>query len=171
MREIYLFISLFVLLSCGGSEESYEDATAMDAEGMIVPRSNYAQLQNQIFYGTVPIELEITPKSNTPSFAWRTTGSKFMVLTIFEDKIDLRGKTVANPQDVVWTWHSGVGKGREGNVSFSDGADVEKSEISNPATATSLEPNSIYYIAIWGYDDAYNLMYSSKEYKYQTALR
>ena len=168
MRRIYfLFISLFVLLSCGGSDESYEDAT----DGMIVPRSDYTQLQNQIFYGTVPIELEITPKSNTPSFAWRTTGSKFMVLTIFEDKIDLRGKTVANPQDVVWTWHSGVGKGREGNVSFSDGADVEKSEISNPATATSLEPNSIYYIAIWGYDDAYNLMYSSKEYKYQTALR
>jgi len=172
MRRIYfLFISLFVLLSCGGSDESYEDATAENTDGMIVPRSDYTQLQNQIFYGTIPINLEITPKSNTPSFAWRTTGSRFIVLAIFEDKIDLEGKTVTNPQDVIWTWHSGIGKGREGNVSFSDGADMKNGEISNPAIATFLEPNSIYYVAIWGYDDADNVMYSSKEHRYQTALR
>ena len=171
MRGVCLFVSLFVVLSCGDSDEGYEDVAAMGAERMIVPKSDYTQLQNQIFYGTSQINLEITPKSNTPSFAWRTTGSKFVVLTIFGDKIDLRGETVANPQDVVWTWHSGIGKGRGGNVSFSDGVDVRNGEISSPATATSLAPNSIYYIAIWGYDDAYNLMYSSKEYKYQTALR
>ena len=117
---------------------------------MIVPRSDYTQLQNQIFYGTIPINLEITPKSNTPSFAWRTTGSRFIVLAVFEDKIDLEGKAVTNSQDVVWTWHSGIGKGREGNVSFSDGADVKNGEISNPhvicyVSATSETPKNRYF--------------------------
>ena len=42
MRRIcVLFISLFVLLSCGGSDESYEDATAENTDGMMVPRSDY----------------------------------------------------------------------------------------------------------------------------------
>ncbi|MBB14187.1 hypothetical protein CMK22_02895 [Candidatus Poribacteria bacterium] len=167
----FLLISLFLFLSCGDSDESYREVETVSMDGMLVPRDDYTQLQNQIFYGTIQIDLEITPKSNIPSFAWRTIGSRFMVLAVFEDKIDLEGKTITNPKDVVWTWHSGIGKGREGNVSFSDGVDVRNGEIANSTAVTSLEANSIYYVAIWGYDDAYNLMYSSKEYKYQTSLR
>ena len=60
----FLLISLFLFLSCGDSDESYREVETVSMDGMLVPRDDYTQLQNQIFYGTIQIDLEIGLKNS-----------------------------------------------------------------------------------------------------------
>ena len=149
---------------CGSMDGLSPESEAVSDEYGLVRRNSDTVLQNRIFYRTMMIELEITPASSTPSFAWRAMGSKYMVITVFNQKIDLINDTIANPTDAVWTWHSGIGRGREGNVSFSDGADVQNDVILDEVTPLA---SGDYFIALWGYDDSHDLAYSSREYRYQ----
>jgi len=154
-----LILGCFFLYGCAGG-----DAESMGAD----EEYYYSKIQNLLFYGTREISLEITPNVSNPSFAWYTTGLKYVVVTIFNSKIDLKENRIANPEDAVWTWNSGLGKGREGNVSFSDGrnvVDVVNGDILKTAPPSPLAPGT-YYIAAWGYDEYYNLTHSSKEYQY-----
>ena len=153
-----LILGCLFLHGCGGEMEEGAEMRYDDY---------YTELQNLVFYGTYEISLEITPNVSQPAFAWRTTGLKYVVITIFDSKIDIKAGQIANPQDAVWTWNTGLGRGREGNVSFSDGADVRNGEIQN--TTTPLRAG-IYYIAAWGYDENYTLTHSSKEYQYIHSL-
>ena len=124
----------------------------------------YPETQNILFFGTQEITLEITQNVSQPSFGWDATGLKYVVITIFSSKIDLKQNQISNTKDAVWTWNTGMGKGREGNVSFSDGRDIHNSIIQE--TVTPLKPG-VYYIAAWVYDDSYNLTHSSKEYRFE----
>ena len=152
-----LILGCFLLFGCAEGDAEL----AADESG----KYYYPQIQNLIFYGTWELPLEITPNVSNPSFAWDATGLKYVVVTIFKAKIDLKGNEIANPEDAVWTWNTGLGKGREGNISFSDGRDMVNGEIQKTSTPSPL-PSGTYYIAAWGYDDYYNLTYSSKEYQY-----
>ena len=149
-----LILGCIFLYGCGGGEESATERWNGDY---------YTELQNLVFYGTWEIPLEITPNVSQPAIAWNTTGLKYVVITIFDSKVDIKAERIANPQDAVWTWNTGLGRGREGNISFSDGFDMRNGEIQN--TTTPLRAG-IYYIAAWGYDENYRLTRSSKEYQY-----
>jgi len=149
-----LILGCIFLCGCGSEEESAADRWNGDY---------YTELQNLVFYGTWEIPLEITPNVSQPAIAWNTTGLKYVVITIFDSKVDIKAGRIANPQDAVWTWNTGLGRGREGNISFSDGFDMRNGEIQS--TTTPLRAG-IYYIAAWGYDENYKLIRSSKEYQY-----
>ncbi len=142
-----------LLYGCGTGEEAEE------AGG-----DYYPSIQNIIFYGTWEMSLEMTPNVPDPSFAWQASGLRYVVITILKSKIDLRDNRIANIEDAVWTWNTGLGTGREGNVSFSDGRDMMNGEIQE--TVTPLLPG-MYYVAAWAYDDDYDLVRSSKEYQYK----
>jgi hypothetical protein len=154
---IPILILSCLLYGCG-LDTSEDDSRYETEDGYYYPKT-----QNIIFYNTEEVPLEISENVADPSFAWRATGLRYFVITIFNSKIDLKENQIANTEDAVWTWNTGMGKGREGNVSFSDGRDVIGGEIQS--TVAPL-PAGTYYIAAWGYDDRYNLIYSSKEYLY-----
>ena len=147
-----LILGCFFLYGCGADEA---------AEGEWA--DYYPEIQNLVFYRTNEIPLEITPNVSQPAFAWNATGLEYIVITIFNSKIDLKTGRIANSEDAVWTWNTGLGQGREGNISFSDGYDVRNGVIQD--SITSLKAG-VYYIAAWGYDDEYTLTHSSKEYQY-----
>ena len=155
IAPIPMLVLACFLCGCGTGDEEAE----MGADEYYYPKT-----QNILFYGTGEISLEITPDVAQPSFAWRATGLRYVVITILNSKIDLKDNRIANPEDAVWTWNTGLGKGREGNVSFSDGRDVRYGEIQD--TVSPLSPGT-YYIAAWGYDDDYDLIRSSKEYQHK----
>ncbi len=155
-------VTAILLAGCGLTNDSMSEES-FGSEGVSLTRQSDTFLQNRLFYQTIIVDLEITPNTPTPSFAWRATGSKYMRIGIFRQKIDLDDRTIANPTDAVWTWHSGLARGREGNVSFSDGADVRNGVILG--TSTPL-PSGDYFIALWGYNDNHDLTYSSQEYRY-----
>ena len=166
MKKHYIYTLLYMiyLLTGCSSDMSSADQEAFDSSPQSASDFN-TQLQNQIFYNTTSLEIEIKPvNSNSPSFAWTATGSRYMVIAIFKDKIDLKENRIANTQDAIWSWHSGIGRGREGNVSYSDGVDMINGQLQSASTL--LNPG-VYYILAWGYDGYYNLAYSSEEYLYE----
>ena len=150
---LWILIMALILYGCGAADEESAELSA----------TGYTRLQNQIFFGTIPLELEITSGVAEPAFAWQATGSKYIVLIIFREKIDLKNGQISNPQDAVWNWNTGMGRGREGNVNYSDGRDVRNGITQD--MVTPLAPGT-YYIAAWGYNAEYDLLYSSKEYLY-----
>ncbi|MBD3185154.1 hypothetical protein GF312_22935 [Candidatus Poribacteria bacterium] len=154
-----ILIIISLLVGCGedeGDEEYVSNESARDSY-------YYPDIQNQVFYGTWGFKLEITQGVSDPSIAWYTTGFKYVIVTIFKGKIDLKDNRIANFNDAIWTWHTGLGKGREGNISYYDGQDMRFGEILD--TVTPLEPGT-YYITAWGYDDNYDLFRSTQEYEH-----
>jgi len=151
---LILIISVIAFSGCG-DQESEERS----------PSGDYYQpgIQNLIFYGTWEIRLEVTPNVPNPSFAWDSVGLKYVIITVFRSRIDIKDNQIANPEEAVWTWNTGMGRGREGNVSYSDGRDVRNGVIKE--SVTHLAPGT-YFVAAWGYSEDYNLIYSSKEYKH-----
>lgn len=155
-----IIASLFLVISIGFIHgcSSGDSTTSTDNSYY------YPETQNILFFGTSELSLEITQNVSQPSFAWQATGLKYVVITVFDSKIDLKNNQIANPEDAIWTWNSNMGRGREGNIGFSDGRDMRLGTIQD--TVTPLKPG-VYYISAWAYDDNYNLIRSSKEYQFE----
>ena len=101
-----------LLYVCGLAEDDEDRAYESD-DGYYYPKT-----QNIVFYDTDEITLEMPDNVADPSFAWRATGLRYFVITIFKSKIDLMDNQIANTEDAVWTWNTGLGRGREGNVAM-----------------------------------------------------
>lgn len=114
--------------------------------------------QNQIFRDTELISAAKSGSDATPAFSWQALGEKHVALAIFSERIQVAQDQITNADKVVWLWHSGLGKGREGNVLFSQGA---KDESGAPPPA-SLAKGS-YYWAVWALDEAGHPIASSVE--------
>ncbi|MDQ1329131.1 MAG: hypothetical protein QG641_2420 [Candidatus Poribacteria bacterium] len=153
ITSLFLAISISFVYGCSNGDSE----TAND-------NYYYPETQNILFFGTWELNLEITSNVSQPSFAWQATGLKYVVITVFDSKIDLKNNQIANPEDAVWTWNTNMGRGREGNIGFSDGRDMRLGVIQD--TVTSLKPG-VYYISAWAYDNNYNLIRSSKEYRFE----
>ena len=148
-----IILSSIILSGCGSEDQEADSRYGSDE----------TRIQNLIFYNTWEIRLEITKNTPEPLFAWNSTGMKYVILTVFRSRIDVKDNQIANPEEAIWTWNTGMGRGREGNVSFSDGRNAINGEIQN--TVTPLVPGT-YFVAAWAYDSSYNLYYSSKEYQH-----
>lgn len=97
------------------------------------------------------------------AFAWKVTGQKYVYLGIFTDRIIVKDNSIINIDKNIWAWHSGLGKGREGSLYFSDGFDVINGELQEDSPPTPL-PVGEYYWAIWAWDDdGITITASSKE--------
>jgi hypothetical protein len=153
IASLFLAVSISFIYGCSSSDTE----TTSD-------NYYYPQTQNILFFGTWELNLEITSNVSQPTFAWQATGLKYVVITIFNSKIDLKNNQITNTQDAVWTWNTDMGRGREGNIGFLDGRDMRNGVIQE--TVAPLKPG-VYYISAWAYDDNYNLIRSSKEYKFE----
>jgi len=101
--------------------------------------------------------------SATPAFVWKATDQRYVFLGVFKRRIEVNNYRIVNIDDNVWAWHSGLGRGREGNVYFSDGCDVINGELKQDSLPTPL-PKGEYYWAIWAWaDDGIKISHSSEE--------
>jgi len=91
--------------------------------------------------------------SITPQFTWTVTGNKFVYLGLFTESIDVKNNRITNIEDNIWAWHSGIGKGREGDVLFSEGYDVVNGSLDKTHAPTSLSAGYTYYWAVWAWDE------------------
>jgi len=110
---------------------------------------------NPIFPGTVPI-ITVLPKNgckvklDTLRFSWDATGAALVYVGVFNAQIDVREGRIVNKAANVWAWHSGLGRGNEGNVQFSDGHSVSGGEL-DTTTKPTLN-NREYYWAVWAWN-------------------
>ena len=122
---------------------------------------------NAIFSSSSLIET-VAPANNdtvsaTPAFAWVATGRKLVYLGIFVANIDIKDNKIVNIKDNIWAWHSGLGKGREGFVSFADGVDVVNGNLQVDRIPTPLIFDRAYIWAVWAWDDAGKKVVSSSQ--------
>lgn len=118
---------------------------------------------NQIFRGTARIQATHSGTASTPAFSWPATAEKHVVCAVFSERIQVDQDAISNPDGVVWIWHSGLGRGREGNLLFDHGVSAPTST----AAAAPLTPGKTYYWAVWalnlaGYPAASTVEYSLK---------
>ena len=105
--------------------------------------------------------------TTTPEFSWRSTGQKFVYLAVFTSNIEVRNKQIINREDNVWSWHSGLGTGREGNVKFEHGRDMVDGKMLESGPPTPLVPGETYVWAVWAWDDqGIEITYSSQEIRF-----
>jgi len=143
----------------------------------MVPHKSYGQgpsrpadfeLRNPIFSNSEFIEARTPVFDDTiqtnPTFTWKVTGQRFVFLGIFSENIIVKDNSIINTSANVWSWHSGLGAGREGNVKFSDGVDVKDGKLQEGKPATSLKSGQSYVWAIWAWDNlGTRITHSSQE--------
>lgn len=121
--------------------------------------------QNQIFRSATLFDIQFPTNGNwQPWFSWTTANMKYMVIGIYSNPVSVKDDAIQNPQDMVWTWNTGITNVANNQIFFSDGRDVAGSVIQTNATALSF--SNTYYIAAWAYDSNYNLVYSTVQYTY-----
>jgi hypothetical protein len=125
-------------------------------------------LNNPVFADAALIETGIPAFKDTvaatPTFTWRATGRKYVYLAVFTKNLVVSGGRIANTEDNIWAWHSGLGTGREGNVSFSDGVDVRDGVLQIGKPPTPLTSGNGYLWAVWAWqDDGTEIVASTKE--------
>lgn len=93
---------------------------------------------------------------------------KLQTAAIFRKPIESTSdglKKILNPEDIVWLWYSGLGSNNE-NVSRNDGELARLDDSGNiiPLPSFTFNPDSLYYLGLWGWDDAgEKIIYSSKQ--------
>lgn len=105
--------------------------------------------------------------SQVPSFQYENSlNSKYYMMAIWKSPPVIKSTEIGNPDDIVWFWHSGMGKVTNGTVNFSNGS-IPKNGNLNPSNSEKLEAIPLvkgrgYYFAMWEWDsNAINIISSS----------
>jgi len=102
--------------------------------------------------------------TDEPRFAWIASGNSLVFSGVFNKPISFQNNTIVNNADLVWVWHSGLDRGREGDVSFYEGVNVLNGELDNSTQPVPLEKGRSYYWAVWAWDeDGLKITHSSEE--------
>lgn len=141
---------LFVGCSFGGA--ALGDASYYSAEG--------DETRNNIFLGTSNIDFEIDV-DGVPAFSWYDNARPYVFLAIFDGDLDIGANRILNDEVVVWTWHSGLGKGIRGDIDYEDGVEVVDGELQEYTENLAPLADGTYKAALWMYDQNYNLTDSS----------
>ena len=141
------FFGLCFLTACGGSSS---------------PKNGGFAFQNTIFTRTQKLiataNIPNPSQPGQPSFSWPASGQKHTICAIFSERIQVKANRITNTSRVVWLWHSGLGKGREGNLLYEHGSKGEK----DPSTPGPLAAGT-YFWAVWVINDTGSPILSTVE--------
>jgi len=144
MRFFSLCIPI-IFFACGASDMAPQDP-------FLYKNSLFVQTHKMTASSTLN-------KVGRPHFQWASTGRKHVVCAVFSERIQLKNNIITNQHKVVWLWHTGLGKGREGNVLYEHGVDKEGGTGNPPPLK-----KGTYYWAVWVLDDAGSPIPSTTEY-------
>lgn len=118
---------------------------------------------------TIGIPASNSTVSTTPDFSWTATTKGLVYLAVFSANIQVAGGGIANPQDIVWAWNTGLKTGREGSVKFTDGRSVVNGRMVLDSPPQPLVSGKNYVWAVWAWDDAgYAVVKASPETYFTT---
>ena len=130
---------------------------------------------NSIFQDALSINLQSPGNSSivigvSPHLKWISTNSNLVVAAIFARPIKIYSSSIGNKEDIVWAWHSGLVKGSEGDIEFSDGVTPIDGNIYDTLSPIPLKRGKTYYWAVWAWDkDGIVILKSSKQYTFTIA--
>ncbi len=115
---------------CDAGEREYDDEAA-------------PIWQSLLFDDTQRItNTDMTTGHSQPAVSWKATDEKHVVAGLFSERIGVTDNQISNPDKIVWLWHSGLGKGHEGNVLWAHGN-------GNPKPLAK----GTYFWGVWAFDD------------------
>lgn len=103
-----------------------------------------------------PINSEYTTSVN-PSLYWIPNDSTLSAIGIFSRTPKINQQGIENINDMVWYWHTGLGGGSSGHITFSQGVNG----IHDSTPASYLDHGSTYYWAVWEWDKVSGKVISS----------
>ncbi len=152
-----ILAGVLLLAGCSFGGAAFADAAYYSAEG--------DETRNNIFGRTSNIDFEIDvdeiDADGGPGFSWYDNGRPYVFLAIFDGDLDIGANRILNDEVVVWTWHSGLGKGIRGDIDYGDGVAVVDGELQEYTDNLAPLADGTYKAALWMYDQNYNLTDSS----------
>lgn len=117
-----------------------DDGSGVDADDFVY--------HNGILRDVSALQAAASGTPQRPDFSWPATNEKHVVCAVFRRRINVRRNEITNPDDIVWLWHSGLAKGRDGNVLYAHGLANERGGAP-PARL----PAGTYFWAVWALDE------------------
>lgn len=130
-----------------------------------IPPYSYSDNTHTYFIkGDSAFLMDITDTiSVNPTFKWKAKNKKLIFTAVFDSPIISNNNTILNAENMVWSWHSGLETGINGEVMLSEGVQVMEGKLTN-MNATTLKAESFYYWGIWAWDDSgTRIKYSSRQ--------
>ncbi len=155
---ILFFIILHIILyGCANDGAGTEPPQDIGLDNSIFPDTNLIELNS-------PTAGEVVT-NDQPHFSWKSSGNTMVFLGLFTKSISIKGKNISNVNDIVWAWHSGLGKGRAGDVEFLEGVDVLNGELITDRPPSPLFNGQMYYWAVWAWnEEGIEITHSSNEF-------
>jgi parallel beta-helix repeat protein len=95
-------------------------------------------------------ELLITDR---PDFNWTSTGAREAILFVWARPPNLDSTGAIDENGIVWAWHTGLGTGFPGAVSFQDGRSTPTGKMNELTDPVALNRGTAYYWAVWEWDE------------------
>jgi hypothetical protein len=119
-----------------------------------------APLDDEFLNGVFPSASLInvgTPRAkcvvdSMPAFTWQATAARLVLAAVFRENIQVQNGKIINPSAVVWVWHTGLGTGREGNVRYDQGGQVDSGSLAKITRPPAALPRGDYVWAVWAWD-------------------
>lgn len=108
--------------------------------------------------------------TDQPDFSWIPSGSTITMMAIWDRPPSFVNGQLSDQSRIQWIWHSGLGTGVPGFVTFSDGRSVLSGDINNLAAPIPLQRGKSYYWAVWEWDASALTIHASSELGYFTVL-
>jgi hypothetical protein len=135
----------------GGNNISIEGTGSVkygETSNPTTPAFPSAKLIDLIF----PIDSSLV-SSSAPTLKWSPNGSKLSAIAVFSKIPIINEIGIENTGDVLWYWHSGLGGGGSGQISWSRGVTPSGGVLDSGVAAQSLTPGRTYYWIAWEWSE------------------
>jgi len=105
---------------------------------------------------------------NQPNLLWTPSKQPLVVAAILNHPVVLKAGRIANPDKIVWLWHSGLGTANEGDVNFSQGVSIIGGDINKTEPPKALDSGRSYYWYIMAWDTEGKAVTHSSHHNYFT---
>jgi hypothetical protein len=164
---LVMFITIFFSNCEDISEETLNNELIFpEAHEIKVPSYVYQAVTGDVFvHGDEGFKNNIVDTiTSTPQLRWDSVQTKLIVSAIFINRIQVTKGKIENTNDIIWIWHSGLDKGKDGRVTFEEGRSISDGVIENPGLPVPLPAAHQYYWGVWSWDESgIRVLYSSRQ--------
>jgi hypothetical protein len=133
---------------------------------------NYTDTLSTIVYN-VKGDTSLDTLNSTPEFRWKAFASSIYTVAVSKEKIETVNGSIANPEMIIWQWHSGMkqeftenGDYQYNKICFNNGKPVEEKNILYSTQPLPLK-SGLYFWGVWGWDKSgRKVVFSSKPLKF-----
>ena len=125
-----------------------------EAKEIKIPSYTYYSDTDQIYvHGDESFGSDIIDTlTSTPVLCWDSVMASQIVVGIFVQPIKVENGYISNTEDMVWIWHSGLNKGKDGKVIYTDGKKITDGNISFLSDPEPLTGSVRYYWGVWSWN-------------------